>query len=299
MLKFKSIEIGDKKLFEKYTLCHGYHNIEASFANIYLWRKAWGISMAADEDAMYLHMDNGAEASFMLPPFLRDCDINMSGPLKKCEEYLKNEEEATPLIKGVTAMIKNKIENDCPGEYLFTPDRDNFDYVYNSEDLCMLRGKKYHAKRNHINSLIKEHSYEYESYSDEYYEPCIKLQQQWIENKEEFSQGYEEELFVTKEALSNLDTLGLKCGLLFVDGKLEAFSIGEKFDKDMAIIHIEKANPNVQGSYPLINREFVKNEWCDIKYINREEDMGIEGLRRAKLSYNPVFLIEKFDCVRR
>ena len=95
-----------------------------------------------------------------------------------------------------------------------------------------------------------------------------------------------------------MDVLNLRCGLLYIDGSLEAFSIGEKFDDNMAIIHIEKANPDLQGSYALINREFVRHEWSDVKYINREEDMGIEGLRKAKLSYNPVCLLEKYDCRR-
>ncbi len=299
MLEFKSIELEDKELFEEHTYCHGYHNIEASFANIYLWSKVWGISMATDEDAMYLYIDNGCEKSFMLPPFLKECETNISRPIKKCEEYLKSVKETPPLIKGVTGMIKEKIEKDCPGEYLFTTDRKNFDYVYLSEDLCTLSGKKYHAKRNHINRLIKEHSYEYKRYTSDYYESCIELCRQWMQGKDEILEGHEEEHSVIRNALANLEALGLVCGMMFIDDELEAFSIGEKFDKDMAIIHIEKANPDIQGSFALINREFAKNEWCDVKYINREEDLGIEGLRRSKLSYNPVFLIEKFDCVRR
>ncbi len=114
-----------------------------------------------------------------------------------------------------------------------------------------------------------------------------------------FNDDFSDELFVTKEALSNIDALGLKCGLLIVDGKMEAFSIGEKHGERMAVIHIEKANPDLQGAFALINREFVRNEWMDVEYINREEDMGIEGMRRAKMSYNPVFLVKKYDCVRK
>lgn len=298
MLSFKELELGDKTLFETYTLCHGYHNLEASFANIFLWRKAWNIQIATDEYAMYLLLDDGKSKQFMLSPFLQNCDINFGQPLKNCEEYMQSKFGKGLLIKGVTEQKMNKIQKDCPDEYTFSADRGNFEYVYLSEDLCELKGKKYHGKRNHINKLLSNHSFEYRRYSNADYDTCISLQQQWMQSKEELLEEYEQELALIKEALANLDVLNLRCGLLFVDGKLEGFTIGEKFQGDMAIIHIEKANPNIQGAYPLINREFIKNEWCDVKYINREEDMGLEGLRKAKLSYNPVYLLEKYDCVR-
>ncbi|MDD5016647.1 MAG: phosphatidylglycerol lysyltransferase domain-containing protein [Eubacteriales bacterium] len=297
MLNFKYLELEDKPVFEKYTLCHGYHNLEASFANIFLWRKAWNIKMAADEYTMYLLLDNG-KTRFMLAPFLLECEINFGEPLKKCEEYMRSTFGSELLIKGVTQRVKERIEKDCPQEYEFIPDRSNFEYVYLAKDLCELAGKKYHAKRNHINRLISAHSVEYRRYNEEYYDACIDLQKAWASGKDDDPDGYQNELVVIKEALSNLDTLGLKCGLLFVNGNLEAYSIGEKFEDDMAIIHIEKANPDIQGTYAMINREFVKNEWCGVTYINREEDMGLEGLRKAKLSYNPVFLLEKYTCIR-
>lgn len=299
MLSFKKIELSDKSLFEEYSLCHGYHNLEASFANIYLWRKAWNIKMATDDIALYLLLDNGQGQRFMLPPFLNDCDINIGQGILRCEEFLKKEFNMPLYLKGVTPQFKEKIETDCPDQFIFTPDRANFEYVYRSEDLANLKGKKYHAKRNHINKLISNHEFEYRTYTTEYYDQCIDLQKQWIQNKGEVDESYEQELNVTKEALTHIDTLGLKCGLLFVDGELQAFSIGEKHGDDMAIIHIEKANPNIQGTFPLINREFVRNEWMDVEFINREEDMGLEGLRRAKMSYNPVFLLEKYICERK
>ncbi|MGI5848730.1 MAG: DUF2156 domain-containing protein [Christensenellales bacterium] len=296
MLHFNALKLEDKPFFEEYTLCHGYHNVEASFANIFLWGKLWNIKMAVDEYAMYLLLDNG-KRFFMLPPYLQDCDINIGKPLKKCEEYMLGR-YGTFIMKGFTEEIKNKTQNDCPGEYVFTADRANFEYVYLSSDLCKLEGKKYHAKRNHINKLIKNHSFTYRRYTNDDYESCIALERSWMQNKSNISEGLNQELIVIQNALLNLDALNLVCGLLFVDNMLQAFSIGEKFGDDMAIIHIEKANPDMSGAYALINREFAINEWRDVKYINREEDMGLEGLRKAKLSYYPVFLIKKYDCVK-
>lgn len=294
MLNLRPLELEDKELFERFAVCYGYHNIEASFANKYIWGEAMKTRICADEHTLYM-IFNYAGQDFMLPPFLKECDINFAEPLKNCEEYMMST-LGTFLIKGVTNEIKAQIESDCPGRYRFEPDRINFEYVYLAEDLSTLSGKKLHAKRNHINKLLAEHTYEYRKYTENDYDACIALQKEWIHCKDDFPEGCEE-LEVIKRALCNLDKLDLKCGLLFVDGQLQGFSIGEAFG-DMAIIHIEKANANLEGAFPLINREFVRNEWSGMKYINREEDMGIEGLRKAKLSYNPVFLLEKYDCFR-
>ncbi len=296
MLEFKIIELADKDRFEKYTLCHGYHNLEASFANIFIWQKAWNIRMATDDLAMYLHLDNG-EFSFMLPPYLDDCDTSLEEPMRRCEQFLEGRGDKM-LIKGVTAPLKEKIEHDCPGRYRLTADRANFEYVYHARDLCRLEGKKYHAKRNHINKLLSNHSFTYRRYTPDDFAACMALYKAWAAGKGGLTKGLQYEMWATESALKNLEVLGLKGGLLFVDGKLEAFSVGEKFGDDMAIIHIEKANSDIQGAYALINREFACREWSDVEYINREEDMGIEGLRKAKMSYNPAFLVEKFTCMR-
>ena len=182
MLLFKRIELGDKARFEGYTLCHGYHNLEASFANIYLWGKAWNIQMATDEDAMYLALDNDKGKFFMLPPFLKDCRTSFSGPLEKCETVMRD--KGAPLhLKGVTNEIKQKIEMDCPGMYTFSADRANFEYVYLSKDLSALEGKKYHGKRNHINRLLKDHSFTYRRYTESDYNNCVTLHEAWIEGK--------------------------------------------------------------------------------------------------------------------
>lgn len=297
MLEFRDIEIGDKAVFKEYT--RGYSNVEACFGNMYLWRESWHIKIGFEEDALYVLMENGVYPSFMLPPFMKDADADITGPVLKCEKYMRSVYDKPLRFKGVTAQTKQRIELQMADEFVFTEDRPNYEYVYKSEDLASLVGKKYSAKRNHINKLIISHAFEYRVYTGEYYEQCVALQESWIEAKGGMNDDFSDELFVTKEALKNIDALGIKCGLLIVDGKMEAFSIGEQHGDNMAVIHIEKANPHLQGAFPLINREFVRNEWMDVEYVNREEDMGIEGMRRAKMSYNPVFLVEKYDCVRR
>ncbi len=297
MLEFRDVQIGDKEVFEKYT--RGYSNVEACFGNIFLWRKSWHIKIAHEKKALYVLMENGEYPSFMLPPFMQSDEMSIEEPLIACEEYMRSVYDKPIRFKGVTKETKQRIERDMPGEFVFVDDRPNYEYVYRSEDLANLVGKKYSGKRNHINKLINNHSFEYRAYTDEDYEKCIALQESWIVGKGGTNDDYDDELFVTKQALTNIDALGLKCGLLYVDGKMEAFSIGEKHGGNMAVVHIEKADPDLQGAFALINREFVRHEWSDVEYINREEDMGIEGMRRAKMSYNPIFLVEKYDCKRK
>jgi uncharacterized protein len=296
MLKFRPLEMGDKETFIRYSHCFGYHNIEASFANKYIWCEAMKTRIAFDDEVMYTLLNCGGQ-EFMLTPFFRDCSTSFLKPLAKCEEYMLENNGGSFLIKGVNNEIMARIEKDCPGRYRFIEDRANFEYVYLTEDLANLSGKKFHAKRNHINKLVSNHVFEYRRYKSEDFSACIDLQEKWIQNSENTEEGYEE-LRVIERALKNLDALDLVCGVLIIDGKLEAFSIGECFDYDMVIIHIEKANTDIDGTFALINREFVRNEWGKVKYIDREEDMGLEGLRKAKLSYNPVFFLEKYDCVR-
>lgn len=295
MLEFRLLDINDKEIFENYAHCFGYHNIEASFANKYIWSTAMDSKIAIDEYAMYILLKYAGEI-FMLPPFLKRCDISLCSSMEKIEEYMQKT-FGSFLIKGVTKEIMARIEKDCPGKYKFIEDRINYEYVYLAEDLAKLEGKKFHVKRTHINKVIQNHTFEYRRYRESDYEDCIALQQKWIKSKDDMSDGYEE-LEVIKNALLNLERLNLVCGVLIVDGKLCAYSIGERFENDMVIIHIEKADADIDGAFPLINREFVRNEWSDVRYINREEDMGIEGLRKAKLSYCPVFFLEKYDCVK-
>lgn len=295
MLEFKPLELADKEIFKRYAKCFGYHNIEASFANKYIWGGVMNTKLAFDGYAMYTLLKCG-EKEFMIPPFFNDCDTGFSEPLKKCEEYMRK--NGGPfLIKGVNKEIKARIEKDCPGRYAFIEDRANFEYVYLAKDLASLAGKKYHAKRNYINRLVSSHDFEYRRYRSEDFGACIELHEKWTRTSKNPEDGHEER-GVIERALKNLDELDLVCGVLLIDGSLEAFSVGECFGNDMAIIHIEKANAQIDGAYALINREFVRNEWSGVRYINREEDMGIEGLRKAKLSYYPAFLIEKYDCVR-
>ena len=188
------------------------------------------------------------------------------------------------------------MEELCPGRYEFTPDRDNYEYIYKSEDLINLSGKKFRQKKNHLNQFRMQYSnYEYMPITEDIIPLCRETAASWVETHHE--EGIEDELVAINLLFDNWETLGLKGGAIKLFGRVEAFSIGELLNDKMALIHIEKANPDIRGLYQAINNEFIRHEFSDVEFINREEDMGLPGLRQAKESYNPDHFAEKYDAV--
>ncbi len=188
-----------------------------------------------------------------------------------------------------------KLEALYPGRFQVAYDRDLADYVYESERLLTLSGKKLHAKRNHINKFKETYpDWQYESITEENTGECLEMAQAWrVLNGCDEDENKHAEFCVTLNALKLRRELGLKGGLLRADGRVVAFTLGEAVGDDTFVVHIEKAYADVQGAYPMINQQFVAHEGAAYRYINREEDTGAEGLRKAKLSYYPDRMLEK------
>lgn len=189
-----------------------------------------------------------------------------------------------------------RLEALYPGAFTIEYDRDVADYIYESEKLISLSGKKLHGKRNHINNFVKTYpDYAYERITDANRDECIQLAMDWQAERIDGDDDDEKqaELQITLRALRELEKYGLVGGAIRADGKIVAFSIGEPLSQDTFVVHIEKAYANIQGAYPIINQQFVAHEAANYRYINREEDTGAENLRKAKLSYYPAFLQEK------
>ena len=179
--------------------------------------------------------------------------------------------------------------------FLIEPLRDHFDYVYRSADLIELQGAKYQAKRNHIHQLRRSHAFTYEVLQARHLSACLDLAANWCALKscaEDLSLQGEWE--AVKASLINFQDLNLQGGVIEIDGRVEAFTLGELLNKETAVVHIEKANPLLQGLYAVINQEFCRHSWSQVPFINREQDLGLPGLRLAKMSYHPHHLVEKF-----
>lgn len=184
-------------------------------------------------------------------------------------------------------------------KYKVEKERDYFDYVYNAKELMTLPGKKYHKKKNHVNAFLKEYGdrYEIKFPTCEDKEEILAFLDRWHNQRnivDEYNRDYYE-LKGIEEVLNNCHKIKYYMMCIYIDGKMEAFTLGTYLKKEKTVyVHVEKANPEIRGLYPFINMQFLVNCFPDARYVNREDDMGLEGLRKAKMSYNPEYFVEKY-----
>lgn len=227
------------------------------------------------------------------------CPIG-KGDIKKAVEFILDDARKDGRdceIFAISPETADIISKEFADELEISLVRDTFDYIYSSEDLINLSGKKYQPKRNHISYFMKNNNWTYERINKDNAEECYEMSKLWLEGAlEEYREELEGELKIIRRVFDNYDKLDFVGGLLRVDGKVVAYTMGEAASEDVFCVHVEKAFADIRGAYPMINQQFVKNELSGYKYINREDDTGAENLRKAKLSYYPVILAEKYEA---
>lgn len=295
-LTFRKITLEDRELVNHYLSLYETRSCEKTFANIFLWGRFYPVEYALAEEMLILKR-SGEHPFFEFP-------IGEKKGIRKAVEavfaYCKAQ-KMEPAFGVVTPQEFEMLEELYPGEFAITYDRDAADYIYETEKLANLSGKKYHGKKNHINKFVRQYpDWSYEPINAANIEECFQMALIWRrENGCEDDPGKSSEMCVTLNALRLFEELKLCGGLLRADGQVVAFSIGEPVGPDTMVVHIEKAFSGTEGAYPMINRQFVLHEAMAYRYVNREEDVGQEGLRRAKMSYHPAFLLEKGLAVRK
>ncbi len=291
-MKFLNITIEDKKLFDSFLKPWQLEASDFSFANLFIWGVDGKIKYAVEDNALFVKYSFKGVPEFFLPPVPQFGEsFDYKKLVDKAMDYLR-EQNMPPTIRSLFSPFKEMLEKACP-DLILTPAPITSDYVYLSEALINLSGKKLHGKRNHINKFISNHpDYQYAELDESMYEMCMGLYREWSEAKED--EDLSDEKKSVKLALKNLKALGLTGGCILLDGVIEAFTVGERLNDDMHLIHIEKANADINGLYPMINQQYASRSCMDVTYINREEDMGIEGMRKAKHSYYPVKMVDKF-----
>ena len=200
---------------------------------------------------------------------------------------------------GADEAQRERIERWFPGLFLWEPSINDFDYLYNADDLAELAGRKYHGKRNHIAAFESSYDWTYEPIDDHNAAEVDDMVREWCRERGNCSDpGLKNERCAVSEAMRNRQALSLRGGLLRVEGKVVAMTFGSPINADVFDVHVEKALPAYNGAYAMINNQFVKREiqgcW---KLVNRENDLGIEGLRRAKKSYHPARVLEKYLAI--
>lgn len=289
-IQFRRPELSDKEVIQSYFREFPSRSCEKTFANSYLWSRHYKTTFAVVANTLVFKWeDDGVKFSF---PVGKPEDVRKA--LEVLKEYAENKGESFVLY-NVTEELFEQLEEWYPGRFEIEYDRDVADYVYESEKLATLAGKKLHAKRNHINKFKATYeNWSYETMTKDNVEECFQMALKWREqNGCEDDTEKKAEICVTLNYLRLLEELEQIGGILRIDGEIVAFTIGEPINEDTFVVHIEKAFADIQGAYPMINQQFVENECMNYKYINREDDTGSEGLRKAKLSYRPVFLVEK------
>lgn len=286
-LTWKDITFEDKEIFDNYYQYKTSRGCELSFSNNFLWVAHYGTKWNIVENCLVFYNPHRDSVSFPIG----------EKPYDALEVLLKYYEEANRpfLMHLVTTEQFEELERHYPCKFTIEYIRDVADYIYEAESLGTLAGKKLHAKRNHINRFIENFpEWQYEEITDDNLEECLEMAQKWREqNKCDEDKEKSAEFCVTLQALKRRKEIGLTGGAIRTRDGIVAFSLGTPLTDDTFVVHIEKAFADVQGAYPIINREFVLHAAAGYRYVNREEDMGEEGLRKAKLSYNPAILLEK------
>ena len=290
-IQFRRTELEDRSLMHPFFEKYPSPSCERTFANSLLWSRHYPVTFAIIENTLVFRWEKEDGDAFAYP-------VGEPEDVKRTLEFLKaySEERGFPFVLyHITPEQFEQLEAWYPGRFEITYDRDIADYVYETEQLATLAGKKLHSKRNHINKFKATHeNWSYETMSEENLEECFQMALKWRNaNGCNDDEDKNAEMCVTLNALRLFKELELVGGVLKVDGHLVAFTIGEPMNEDIFVVHIEKAFADVQGAYPMINQQFVEHECSTYRYINREDDAGSEGLRKAKLSYQPAFLVGK------
>lgn len=290
MIKFKDITLEDKEAITSITMNSERKNCDLSFSNLCSWRFMYDTKFAIVDGFLLFkfHMNN--ELAYMMPVG--------EGDLKKILEAIIDDaasEGKSFLMYGVCNNMKDEIEKLMPGKFDFSSNRDYVDYIYLRTDLAELKGKKFQPKRNHANKFYKTYTdYEYVPITADRISECLRLEEEWCKANDCGQQnGLGNERKSLTYALNHFDELGLTGGILYVNGKIAAFTFGMPINHETFGVHVEKADTEIEGAYNVINQEFAKHIPEQFVYLNREEDLGIEGLRKAKLSYQPAILLEK------
>lgn len=298
--KFEKLKAKHYPLVKPYFLLRPTMCCEGQFENQYIWKDYYGTQFCLFDKGL-LWLQNIYKRPATMMPLCKPEDLKEGFDLiqdyfdhvlhAKLEMYLVDED---------ALAILNLDES----LYEITEDRESFDYLYDGDKLRTLSGKKYHKKKNHLNSFLKEYDgrYEYKKLTCEQTDEVMDFLKRWKDAKDsedEFNRLDNESLGI-KNLLDNCPILRTKMAGVYIDGVLQSFTAGSYNEaKELAVIHLEKASEEFRGLYPFINQQFLLHEFPEAKFVNREDDMGLESLRKAKESYRPIDLIKKYKITQK
>jgi len=294
MVNFKKIEIEDKKWIDPLIKISNLGGCHQNFGNLFTWSEVYNTRVAKINDYLVVKGGNEKDKQRYFYPA-------GSGDIKPViEEIMQDATDCNHdfMFFGLSLSNIEILDTLFSGKFLYEEVRDAFDYVYLLDKLVSLSGRKLNSKRNHINYFKKNNQWSFEPITLRNLEECWRMNEEWCKDVDFFSDdGLKEENRATHQHFKYFTELGIEGGLLRVDGKVIAYTMGEILNSDTYVVHLEKAFRDMRGAYPMINQKFaslIREKYPHIVYVNREEDIGSESLRKSKESYYPYKMEEKY-----
>ena len=296
MIPFKTVTLCDKHWIDEIVMAEGSRSADYNFGNIYIWDNRYRQLVARAGGRMLTKLRYAGKPTFVFP-------IG-SGPLRPAIEELRHfavEKGYEPFcLRGITEEHRAMLEEEYPGCFAYSEDCDNADYIYEAEKLATYAGKALHGKKNHCNRFEAENDWRFVPLTRELIPDCLDMLDVWSEeNAERLEKSIVYEHTAIVRAFAAFEKLGLEGGVLYANDKIVGFTLGEMICEDTFDVHFEKAEGALNGAYPMTCRELTRmlmEKHPNLRYMNREDDMGIEALRRSKESYKPAYLLKKYTA---
>lgn len=292
-MDFKKMTVADGEYIRPILSNENEFSCETTFVNLLVWQNVYSNLYCIDNGQLFIKSKTRDGDIFRLP-----VGGDLECGIQKIVRHLGGN---YPAFWAQEGDVFNQFKENFGNEYIFEESRDAFDYIYSRQSLSELSGKKYHSKRNHISSFSKKHLWRYEAITAENLAAVRECAAKWYAENAGTADRY---LLTEKQGvelfLSNFETLSamqITGGAIFVENNAVAFTLASRINSRVFDIHIEKALSDFAEGYTVINREFARRLPENVQYINREDDMGLEGLRKAKLSYKPEMLLKKYYCI--
>lgn len=295
MIEFHELTLSDGDLYRSIQFSENTRSADFGFGNLYMWDKRYKQLLCPFGGRMLTKLKYESLPFFAFP-------IG-AGPLRPAILAMKEyaDRHGFPLrLNGITEKNYELMQKEFPGEFLYCEEERFFDYIYSIESLATLSGKKLHGKKNHCNRFEAENNWEFVPLTAELIPQCAAMLDRWTEeNATRLQDGISDEHEAIMRGFEHFDALRLEGGVLRVDGSVAGFTVGEVISEDTVDVHFEKAFTDINGSYTMVCREFARMIMAkhpNIKYLNREDDMGNEALRKSKESYRPEYLLKKYSA---
>lgn len=285
-MKFEPLALAHRPLFEAYGPKEA-ESADSGFVNLWLWRHARRIEVAEFSGFLCIRQTYPGSDPVMLMPLGQG---DLSAVLEALRQIFS--QQGYPLtFRALNESMKAALSEAWPDRFIFTPTPEHDDYLYETQALIELKGRAYHAKKNFVNRFEAAYGLHYESLNADNFSETLAFLEQWFARAPYPADAEKQGIL---DLLAHRELFNCTYNLLRAEGEIAAFTVGEALSSDRVVIHVEKGDSRFPGSYQAINRTHLEREWAHTKIVNREEDLGIEGLKKAKLSYHPVGFVHKY-----